>query len=176
MSTNEHIGEIDGYDYSPPTSGGKYLRLKNKGDSAVFRIVSNPCSFYANIVDGKTGENLRKQRFGWIVAHKEQDAEKKTKITIRGFEAGVGIYLCIKKFAEMEDEYGDPRTYDIKITRTENAGSYYDVVVLPKSIGKPIEGIEKLVEESGLTLKNLFLGGDEPKAADEEEYDVFADE
>lgn len=186
MTNDQNIGELDGYGYEPETTTGKYVRLKKKGDSAVFRIVSNPCRFFADIVDQKTGDTIRKERFGWIVAHKEQETvtgpdgkpKQQTKITIRGFEAGVAIWIAIKKFAQDEDNYGDPRTYDFKITRTEAPGSYYDVVVLPKSIGKPIEGLAEMIQESGLTLQELFLSGKVPqsKATDQGEYDPFTDE
>lgn len=185
MSTTEqNTGELDGYGYAPESTGGKYLRLKNKGDSVIFRIVSNPCRFYANIVDGKTGDTLRKERFGWVVAHKEAvtverdgKPERETKISIKGFEAGVAIWLAIREFAQ-DPEYGDPRDYDIKVTRTENAGRYYDIKVLPKSIGVPIEGVADMVKESGLTLQNLFLekNGTAAPVRVAEEYNPFEDE
>jgi hypothetical protein len=175
---NEHAGEIS-YDYAPQSSGGKYLRLKNKGDSAIFRIVSNPCRFYADIVDQKTGDTIRKERFGWIVAHKEQvtsaDGTKSIHTTLKGFEAGVAIWLAIRKFAQDEENYGDPRNYDFKITRTEAAGNYYDVTVMPKSIGKPIEGLDALMAESSLTLNDLFLKKT-GQASDDTAYDPFTDE
>lgn len=134
------------YDYDPKQKPSAYLRLKNQGDTITIRIASTP---YRKPVVWREGQRapmpdedaLRMGEDEWANIYREPDftvaeaflwmvidrEDGKAKI----YSGSAGIYKTIKEYAEMP-EWGDPRTYDFRIERTEEPGrSYYRVTPIP---------------------------------------------
>lgn len=134
------------YDYDPKQKPSAYLRLKNQGDTITIRIASTP---YRKPVVWREGQRapmpdedaLRMSEAEWANIYREPDftvaeaflwlvidrEDGKAKI----YSASPGIYKTIKEYAEMT-EWGDPRSYDFRIERTEEPGrSYYKVTPIP---------------------------------------------
>lgn len=171
-----------GYD-TPESSAGNYLRLESKGQKVRIRIVSPPLKFVEEktFPDKKTGVETTKTvtQYAWLVIHKELVNNEPVK-TVKGYKAGAQVYGLIYDLVK-NPEWGDPRLYDLEITRTEEHGKYYAVQPLPRPIGPLSEELQKLVDESGLDLKALFLGapadeGAPHPAGDDDEKDPFAED
>src|SRR5258708_28463629 len=134
------------YDREPSTGSRQFLRLKSKDDSVIIRVASAP---YREPKVWKVGEqkpmadenSARLTEEQWAAIMREPDfnvtevfswkvidrSDGKPKI----FSSTPGVYKKFKAYAEMK-EWGDPKEYDIKITRTEDPGpGYYDVMALP---------------------------------------------
>lgn len=165
-----------GYD-APASSGGLYLRLKDKDQKVRLRMCSEPFRFVDEI---KLSETERKvvNRAGWIAIYKEVVSGKPNKRVVV-FQAGPMVYGLLKDLAE-NDQWGDPKLYDVEITRTEQAGKYYTVAPLPKPIGPLSEEDALLVSEANLDLEALCLakGGSpakNPGDSQPEEYNPFDD-
>lgn len=87
------------YHTHKPEGGGDYLKLKD-GDKVKMRIASEPAvSVY------KRGQN---PRYSWIVFNREKDIAQV-------YTAGVSVY---NQIADLVDEWGDPKGFDITIKRT----------------------------------------------------------
>lgn len=151
-----------GYDYEPKNHG-IYLTLKNKGDKALVRLVTIPMHFTDEYA-GKTFES-----FAWKVIDRESGE-------IKAFKGNVTIYKKIKALARSE-EWGDPMTYDLKITRTEGDGDDYWKVEPVGEITEITEIEEELIANTECDLKKLFkisedkgtstFGGGDNKETDE---------
>lgn len=89
-------------DYQPPAGGGMYLKLED-GQSAKIRISSEPYVF-----QNKFDENIS-TRYAWVVFNYDED---KAQV----FQQGVRGYKAIANLAT-DDDWGDPTTFDIKVTR-----------------------------------------------------------
>lgn len=136
----------DDYGRDPRSGSGQYLALKTKDEVVIIRIASAP---YREPKVWKEGERKPAANdavagyteaqwaaimanpdfnvtevFSWKVIDR---ADSKPKI----FSSTPGVYKKIKAFAQQE-QWGDPKTYDIQIKRTEDPGpGYYDVMALP---------------------------------------------
>jgi hypothetical protein len=133
------------YDYKPQTAGGKFLTLKNKGDSVKIRIVSTPVHFQ------REWQGQKKERFAWLVIDR---ADGKIKV----FVGGVSIYLGIRDLYNSED-WGDPTKYDITITRTEESpANYYRIVPSPKKTELTDEERE-MIATTEIDLLKMFADG-----------------
>lgn len=134
------------YDRDPKSGSGQYLQLKNKDEVVIIRLASAP---YREPKVWKEGERAPMQdenakalnEAQWAAIMQNPDfnvtevfmwkvidrADGKPKI----FTSTPGVYKKIKAFATQE-AWGDPKQYDIQITRTEAPGpGYYDVMALP---------------------------------------------
>ena len=132
---------IKGYDFEVKTNTGNYLRLKSAGDKAKIRLVSTPIHFMEEY-EGKFND-----RFAWIVIDRA-DGE------IKAFKGGVMIYAKIKEYA-IDDDWGEPKEYDLTITRTEEKGNYYTVIASPKKTKITAEELKK-IKETDLDLEKMF--------------------
>lgn len=140
-----------GYDAAPSTGGGLYLRLKHKDEKVRLRLVSDPYRYIDSFKDGD--ETKMVQKASWIAIHKYMEGGKPTRKVVV-FQAGPMVYGLVRDLAE-NPEWGDPKLYDIEVTRTEQAGKYYTVAALPKGIG-PISADEaKMVKDANLDLVKL---------------------
>lgn len=134
------------YDFEPRQAPSVFLSLKEKGDTVTVRLASSP---YREPKVWKEGvrtpmkpDDVTKltqkywvammrdpefniaEVFHWVVIDRDSGQAKI-------FSSTAGVYKSIKKYAEM-DAWGDPRTYDLQVERTENPGpGYYQVTALP---------------------------------------------
>lgn len=161
-----------GYDYEPKV-GGKYLTLKQKGDSITIRIASkplhktihwvsdqsgkpvqvdcekqqpdDPCKYCAFAIQKKSNRMKAKELFGWIVLDRVDGNKPKV------FKAGTQIYLEIRGLANTK-AWGNPLGYDLEITRTEEKPKFYNVIPLPdKSVITPEE--KQTIADAGYNLE-----------------------
>lgn len=168
-----------GYEAPASESSGLYCRLKSKGEQARLRLVSEPFRYEDELIQS---DNARKilRKVGWVAILKQVVDGKPTK-RIVVFQAGPMVYGAIKELAE-NPEWGDPKLYDITVTRTEEKGKYYTVIPHPKPIGPISKEEEALVAEANIDLKARCLreGSKEHREpgipADESGYDPFGDE
>lgn len=136
----------DEYGFEPKTGKSKFLRLKEKGDSVVVRIASpayrEPIVWKLGVSKPLAQEQTAKlsqaqwaglmrdpdynitEAYHWLVIDRDDGQA-------RIFSGTAGIYKSIKEYAHME-QWGNPREYDLKITRTEEPGrNYYTVTPFP---------------------------------------------
>lgn len=171
-----------GYDADPPRGDSIYLRLKDKGETVRIRLVSEPYRF-VDVIEDK-GEKKPINKIGWIAIHKYMEGGKPQKKVVV-FQGGPMIYGFVKDLAEHK-EWGDPKLYDIEVTRTEQAGKYYTVAALPKPMGPISPEEEQMVQDANLDLIKLCTPKDGAGAGREQsgysteakpdDYDPFADE
>lgn len=155
------------YEFEPREAPSVFLKLKEKGDKILIRLASVPYRepkvwkidvrppLETDKMLALTEEQWRQmyrepdynitETFSWKVIDRESGQAKI-------FTGTAGIYKNIKKFAEME-AWGDPKTYDLQIERTENPGvNYYAITPLPnKEILSAKE--QKLVDELDINDK-----------------------
>ena len=136
---------MNGYDYEP-VDNSPYLKLKSKGDKVKIRLASRPIHFQETFEE--EGEEPKvSEKFAWIVINKDTG-------DVKVYKAGVMIYKKIKDLA-LDSEWGDPTTYDITITRTEEKGNYY--VLVPSPNKSEITKEEKQrISDANLDLERLF--------------------
>lgn len=84
------------------------------------------------------------------------------------------ILKAIQSYARDED-YGDPKGYDIKVTGT-GEGLERRYLVTPKPPKKLDEGIIQLYKDMEIDLEALFTGDDPFKASEKKKEDNFIDE
>jgi len=164
-----------GYDAPASQGSGIYLRLKHKDEKVRLRLVSDPYRYIDTFKDGD--EQKMVQKASWLAIHKYMENGKPTRKVVV-FQAGPMIYGLVKDLAE-NPEWGDPRLFDIEVTRTEQAGKYYTVAALPKGIGPISTDEEKLVKDANLDLVKLCTReGSFPvvTAAPADDYDEFENE
>lgn len=129
-----------GYDYEPK-SNSAYIRLSAKGQSAKIRLLTEPTHFQEEF-EGKVFD-----KFAWLVLDRA-DGE------IKGFKGGSSIYKQIKSLATNED-WGDPKNYDLTVTRTEEKPNFYTVQPSPNKTPLTQEEEVKIVA-SDKTVEKLF--------------------
>lgn len=175
MSKDNWTGS--GYD-AKVGGGGVYFRLKEKGDTAKLRLVSEPFRYVDIFKDPKDGDKLQ-NAVAWVAILKEFNGETEGRVVC--FQSRPMVYGHVKDLAENAD-WGDPKLYDIKVTRTEEAGKYYTVQALPKPIGPITKEEAQMVSAANLDLAKLCLKeipGTEkigsPPATVQEAEDEFAD-
>lgn len=109
--------------YNPPSaggSGGMFLKFAD-GDTCKVRLASLPVIFQNSFEDQKTGEVKLSTQFGFLVYN--HDLEKAQIWITNGATYGQQIAPLLE-----DDEYGDWREYNVKITRTgEKAQTRYSV-------------------------------------------------
>lgn len=165
-----------GYDNVPEQEAGVFLRLKKKGQEARVRLVSEPFLFVDEFKD-RDGNSKSLNKAAWVAISKEIVDGKPVKRVVV-FEAGPMVLYSVRDLAK-SDEWGDPTMYDIKVTRTEEAGKYYVVVPLPKPMGPISDEDEALVKAANLNLEELCTkkgdgsGGSRSAADPRDEYDPF---
>jgi len=138
------------YDHEPRRAPSPYLRLGNKDDSVTIRIASEPYrepkvwlgeppsakpvdsveialwtpETWADVMRDPTTDYNINEAYSWVVIDR---SDGRAKV----FSGSPSVYKNIKNYATMP-EWGDPKEYDIKITRTEDPGrNYYTVMALP---------------------------------------------
>lgn len=144
------------YDFEPKQKPGKFLRLKDKGQVIKVRLASRP---YRNPLvwtegqrlpmDDKEASQLQPADWYRIMANAEQEIREafcwvvidRADGQARILSVAPSVYRSIQEYAKDVD-WGDPTTYDITITRTEEPGrAYYSVKPAPNKT--PLSDVEK---------------------------------
>ena len=175
MTQDNWTGE--GYDAKAGSGDGKFLRLKEKGQEVRLRLATNAYRYIDVYTDKDTGKTEQRRKVAWGAIVKEKDADGKMTKRAVVFVNGPQVYGCVQDLTK-EEEWGDPMTYDLKITRSEDSpAKYYTVVPLPTQ-NKDLTPDEKalLKEANLLTVADVqnALGG--PEKVQEAAYDPTLDE
>jgi hypothetical protein len=88
--------------YVPPTQSGGFLKIED-GKTVILRIASEPVIFQSEYKGNLT------TRYAWVVYNMAEDAAQIFSQSARFF-SNLAVYA-------KDDEYGDPTTYNIKVTR-----------------------------------------------------------
>lgn len=126
-----------GWEYKPKSNNEGFLTLKQKNEQIKIRIVSDPYIFKEGYTN-PTGETIINEKFA-VVCIDRADGK------VKSFKGGMQIFKAIQKHIENED-WGDPKTYDFTITRTEEKPNYYSVMASPKKSELTEEEIAKIKE------------------------------
>lgn len=137
--------------HKPGGSGSDlFLRIKD-GESVKLRIATNP-AYYEQTFDDKTSG-----RYAWTVWNR---ADKKAQI----FSGGVSIF---NQLADLVEDWGDPKGFDITIKRTgEMLETRYSVTPAPKSIELTKEEQAECDKVELLKAVKGWWLGDEPDTDD----------
>lgn len=131
MSSND-------FDYEPPVTTGLYHKFEN-GKEYLLRLAS-PTVIFNTEYQGQVSE-----KYAWLVWNVQ---EKSAHI----MQLPVSVYRTIRKFAK-DPEYGDPREYTLKITRTgEKLETKYDVIPSPNKVP-----LSELAPEAAAELAKIDL-------------------
>lgn len=164
-----------GYEAEASQGGGVYLRLKQKGQTVRLRLVSEAYRYMDTIEDRENQTSKQIRKVAWIAIAKELvNGQPQKRVVV--FQAGPMVYGLIRDLRESPD-WGDPRNYDIGITRTEEQGRYYSVTPFPKPIGPITESEQQMVAEANIDLVAACTRGHEPGPANGQtgEDDPFAE-
>jgi len=157
-------------DYTVPVSGGNYMKLE-KGDN-VFRVLSSAVVGYEYWnnenkpirlskkpdvlpvdmrIDDYGNKNL-KHFWAFIVWNYKANAIQMLEITQVSIQEGIANLV-------KDVDWGDPKRYDIKITKTgEKMDTEYAVSPKPHT---PVKAeIEQALLNKNYDLNALFIGGD----------------
>ncbi len=165
-------------------SGGRFLQLRKKGDEVKIRLVSKPVRTYRYWETGADGKS-RPVSFPTKEAIEEalKDFSKEDRprvdvqyawIVIDRADGGVKVFTGAKQIAisvlgfAKDDEWGDPTTYDLRITRTEEKPNYYKTLPLPNGKGPITEDERKAVEEAAIDLAAEVEGSATSKSHNEQ--------
>lgn len=184
---------LDDYGYGmveEDMGGGKYLSLRKKNDKVKIRLVSKPVRSFRYWETGPDGKN----RIGGSFATKEEwEAEIKAKYPdkdtrpkmnvqyswvvldreddnkVKVFSGAAQIAIAIAGLIA-DEEWGDPTTYDLRVTRTEERPNYYKTVPLPNGKG-PITAEEaQAVKDADIDLHKEVQDAGDSKSHNEESY------
>ncbi len=155
--------------------GGKYISLKNKGDKIVVRIASEPVYKNKHWMTGSDGKNTPITCTGDNCVYCGKDVPPKEKVKKTPIFAWVvldrndantpkifkGPFQIAKELEGLDNdpEWGDPRNYDVSVTRTEEPGSGYYKVVPTKNSDPISDDEKKAIEEAGFDLEAELEGG-----------------
>lgn len=100
--------------YTPPETQGQYHKFEN-GITYRLRLLSEPVAFESIFEDKKTGDTSVSTKFAWLVFDTEQKTVKIMQLPTKAYKqiAALGV----------DPEFGDPRKYDIKISRSGEAAA-----------------------------------------------------
>ncbi len=154
--------------------------LKAKGDEVEVRIATKPVYKHQHWMVGANGKKTTEPCGGEACAHcgkdvpKEEKLDKDTKFAwgvidradgrAKIFIAKISVAIAIKELSEMKEKdgkptWGDPMTFDIRVTRTEITGQYYKTVALPSTLNTPMTKEElKLIKEAEFDLLKALEG------------------
>jgi len=135
------------YDRKPKEPASPYLRLKSKGDSVRIRIAASPYR-ELKVWPAEGGEppldvvmtgNLSSGQWATLMSDPNFNVNEVFHFLVidradggaKVFTTTGGVYGKVRQFAT-DAEWGDPKSYDLTITRTEQPGkNYYEVVPSP---------------------------------------------
>jgi len=108
------------FDFEPPVNPGLYTKFE-PGKQYIVRI-AGPTIIFNNDYNGQLSE-----KYAWKIWN---DTDKVAQV----MQMGVVVYRMIRTLAK-DNDYGDPRNYNLKITRTgEKLETKYEVIASPFKI------------------------------------------
>lgn len=139
-----------------------YLRLE-EGENKV-RIVTKPYQFKKTFRESD-GPRVR---YGWAVIDRSDPKKEDGSIRFKYLEVGPMIYGQVVALVNDED-YGDPKEYDIKIKKTKTGDEKFDVeyhvIPGPKS---PLSVEERAALKAFKPQFGKFFAGDEDSSSSED--------
>lgn len=167
--SNTDILNQDVWSMEAPTSGGgDYLRLETDKPVKI-RLFGKPIAFQEK-TDFSPDMQLR---FATLCIYRNAETKKNE---IKGFKFGWAVQKQIKALI-MDEEYGNPEGYDLKITKTgEKLLTKY--AVLPMKERALTDEEKALIAGCELDLEKMYKKPREaaPTSSDSTEYDAFADD
>ena len=127
-------------EYKPPTSDGGLFHKFEDGKTYIVRIASDPVVYQSDFT-APNGEVTTSTKYAWLA----WNVEGQHPIIL---QVPVTAYKKIAAFAS-DDDYGDPKNYNLKITRT-GTGLETEYTVTPSPKQTPlaeVEGAENAKEE-----------------------------
>lgn len=107
------------------TSSGLFYKFEDDKEVRI-RIATEPYILEARFTDKKTGDVTSSKKYAWVVLNRTDD--KAQILQLPG-----GGYSLVQNLGKDKEDWGNPATYDIKITRKNNNGNYsYLVNGVPK--------------------------------------------
>lgn len=140
-------------EYKPPTSDGGLFHKFEDGKTYIVRIASDPVVYQSDFT-ATNGEVTTSTKYAWLA----WNVEGQHPIIL---QVPVTAYKKIAAFAS-DDDYGDPKNYNLKITRTGTGlDTEYTVTPSPKQTPlAEVEGAENAKEEiAKLDLIELISKG-----------------
>lgn len=122
------------YAANKPQGGGNGLFLKlEDGDNVRMRILDVPVVYDTTFEDPKTHIKKTSVKYAWLVYNHDEE-----KVQI--LQGGATIYNSLNDLIQ-DDDWGDPKNYDIKVSRTGKGmnDTKYSVSPSPKSKDLPAE-------------------------------------
>lgn len=137
------------YEQHQPKTGGVFLKFED-GVQVKLRIISDPYIYTQTYENKKDGTFDTSTKYAWVVYNYEEDTAQVLQLPPTG-------YREIAKYA-VDEEYGDPTKYDLKITRfMEDTGfRKYKIMASPtksdlpddkKDMAKEVS-VEKLISNA----------------------------
>jgi hypothetical protein len=161
-----------------------WIRLKSKDESVKFRIAAMPLR-EVTIFSSEQGEppidkeltrNLTPGQ--WLRAKSSADYDVKESFPLlvidrldgqpKIYRVSSAIYTAIRKYAT-DPEWGDPRGYDITITRTEKPGTYWEIKPSPNKTNLMQSELDKVMS---LDIEKLLP---DARPANQPQIDDIAD-
>lgn len=170
------------YDRPPREPASQFLRLKQKDQQIKIRIASRPyremkvwpASPGEAPLASETVMALSTGQWAKLMADSDWNIQETYHFGVidrsdgaaKVFTTTGGVYGKIRSYAE-DPEWGDPRTYDITVTRTEKPGpSYYDVKPSPNKTDLMESELAKVSKMDLLKLVPNAIPASEPQPDD----------
>lgn len=148
---------------APEGKGGKFLKFKD-GDKHRVRLFGDPISYEAHFPNQEP-----KIQFASLCLFRNKET-KENEVKVLQF--GWTIQKVLRELVK-DDEWGDPKEFDIEISATgEKLERKYTVVPKPKKALDSKEAV--LIESCDWNLSEIVKPKDDGVAPDAEE-DIFAD-
>ena len=124
--------------HQPSTGSGDFLKLKD-GDKVKMRIASQP---YVSVY--KEGD---RPRYSWAVWNRDDNK-------VQVYSAGVSVF---KQIAALVEDWGEPETFDIRVSRSGSGINDTEYIVTPVKEAKDLTK-EELALVEAVDLEKLTKG------------------
>lgn len=131
-------------EYTPPESASGLYHKFEDGVTYRFRIASEPAVFETSFPAPDGTENVS-GKYAWVVWNVDKKMVQVLQLPVTGYKQIAAL--------ASDDEYGDPTTYDLKITRTGSGfDTKYEVIA-----GRTTNTIEEAYPDAVEAIKKVDL-------------------
>lgn len=131
-------------EYTPPASDGGLYHKFEDGVTYIVRLTTEPVVYQTEYTDGNLST-----KYAWVIWNNESKAAQVMQLPVTA-------YRQIASFA-VDEDYGDPTGYNLKITRTgKGLDTKYEVIPSPKKTDLDAEAKEACAQ---IDLKNAISSG-----------------